>query len=147
MNLKELIKNAAEEITEIANTLPSEASWTIIADARKNLALLASKLHREIGGLPDTKKRDFERWQNGDSMAYAGYSVVPKRDFGAHMPPGVTHGWVVVKDGCNALPGATWASTMAEASQLIDVLLAVDENTDKQQRFWHLLSAIQGPKD
>jgi hypothetical protein len=89
---------------------------------------------------------EYEQWERGDTTEYAGFTIKPKRDFGAsgfYDAPTrrkVKEGWVVVKDGCNAMPGATWAHTQAAAKQMIDVFMAVGENPD---RFWHLLGALQ----
>lgn len=89
---------------------------------------------------------EYTFWESGGMVEYAGFIIKPKRDFGstgfydAKTRRNVKEGWVVVKNGCNAMPGATWAHTKAQAKQLIDVLLAVGED---EQRFWHLLRALQ----
>ena len=71
---------------------------------------------------------------------YRGYSIKPKKDFGTQgfLIEGkwVKKGYVVVKDGCNAMPGATWFRTVAEAEEAIDVLIAVDGDAEL---FWELL--------
>ena len=71
---------------------------------------------------------------------FRGFCIVPKRDFGADgfLVKGrlVTRGFVVVKDHCNAMPGATWFTSVAEAKEAIDVLLAVDQDADL---FWEIL--------
>lgn len=87
---------------------------------------------------------EYEQWERGDTTEYAGFYVKPKRDFGSGFWDSKTQrhvkeGWVIVKDSCNAMPGATWAHTKAEASQMIDVFMAVGEDG---QKFWHLLRAI-----
>jgi hypothetical protein len=88
---------------------------------------------------------EYEQWERGDMTEYAGFHIKPKRDFGesgfydSKTRRNVKEGWVVVKDGCNPMPGATWAHTQAEATQMIDVFMAVDQDG---QKFWHLLRAI-----
>lgn len=88
---------------------------------------------------------EYEQWKNGTFIEYAGFKIMPKRDFGESgfyddkTRRNVKEGWVVTREGCNPMPGATWAHTQAGATQLIDVFLAVDEDA---QKFWHLLRAI-----
>jgi hypothetical protein len=88
---------------------------------------------------------EYDQWASGGySAEYAGYRIKPKQDFGsgfwdAPTRRHVKEGWVIVKDGCNAMPGATWAHNLAEAHQMIDVLEAVGGDG---QKFWHLLRAI-----
>lgn len=64
------------------------------------------------------------------------YRIVPKRDFG---PMGfwinkqwVRQGFVVTRDGCNCMPGATWFRTTAEAMRAIQAL----EDTGGGSEFW-----------
>lgn len=71
------------------------------------------------------------------AIAHRGFAVEPKRDFG---PSGfyiggkfVKHGFVVTKDGCNAMPGATWFLSVEDAQRAIDTFIDVDGNADK---FW-----------
>lgn len=71
---------------------------------------------------------------------YAGFTIRESDHCGA--APGA-HGFAVSKGGINPLPGATYGSSLESAYQLIDVLMATDENVDHGQRFWHLLRAIQ----
>lgn len=89
---------------------------------------------------------EYEQWESGNyKPEYAGFWIKPKRDFGetgfydSKTRRNVKEGWVIVKDGCNAMPGATWAHNLAEAQQMIDVYMAVDGDA---QKFWHLLRAI-----
>lgn len=74
------------------------------------------------------------------------YRIVPKRDFGPG--PGffiegryVKTGFVVVRNGVNVMPGATWAQTIREALVMIRVLEHVRGNAD---RFWKLLYRVNG---
>lgn len=81
---------------------------------------------------------------DGYKAEYAGFWIKPKKDFGsgfwdAPTRRHVKEGWVICKDGCNAMPGATWAHNLAEAHQMIDAFMAVDCDG---QKFWHLLRAI-----
>jgi hypothetical protein len=58
---------------------------------------------------------EYEQYQRGDTCEYAGFLIKPKRDFGStgfydsKTRRNVKEGWVIVKDGCNVMPGATWA--------------------------------------
>ena len=60
------------------------------------------------------------------SIQYGKYLIEEKRDFGNqfHWIDGapVEHGYVVVLDHCNAMPGATWFQTVAEAKLACDIL-------------------------
>lgn len=71
-----------------------------------------------------------------NQLKYNAYIIEPKRDFG-NMPywidgfP-VTQGYVVVKDGCNVMPGATWFQTVRDAKRACDILDRVGDTP----RFW-----------
>jgi len=71
---------------------------------------------------------------------YKGYIIEPKLDFGEYpyLVNGATYkaGWVVVKGGCNAMPGATWFRLRKQARKAIDALIESDGDTD---RFWRLM--------
>ena len=82
---------------------------------------------------------------------YRGFTIEPKRDFG---PSGfyiggkfIKRGYVVVKDGCNAMPGATWFYTVEDAKNAIDILIDVGGDDIWQpaasfaERFWERLRA------
>ena len=75
---------------------------------------------------------------------YRGYIISPKLDFGneAFLINGVPykHGWVVVKNHCNAMPGATWFTLRKRARLAIDILIEADGDADK---FWKLMRARQ----
>ena len=71
------------------------------------------------------------------AFSHRGFTVEPKRDFG---PSGfylggkfVKNGFVVTKDGCNAMPGATWFLSIEDAKHAIDTFIDVDGNVGK---FW-----------
>ena len=71
------------------------------------------------------------------SEKYRGHEIKPKLDFGeyGYWIDGkyVKKGWVVVKDYCNIMPGATWFQTVPEAKEAIDLLIAVKGNA---KEFW-----------
>lgn len=82
---------------------------------------------------------------------YRGFTIEPKRDFG---PTGffidgrfVKHGHVVVKDGCNAMPGATWFLTIEDAKEAVDVLIDVGGGdiwlraSGYSAKFWQRMNA------
>jgi len=84
-------------------------------------------------------------------VEYRGFTVEPKRDFG---PTGfyikgrfVKLGYVVVKDGCNAMPGATWFGTIEDAKEAIDVLIDVGGDdiwnpaAGHAEKFWERMHA------
>jgi len=61
------------------------------------------------------------------SIEHRGFRIVPKTDFGqyGYRIDGMTcrEGYVVIdKAGCNALPGAVWTQTVAEAKECIEVM-------------------------
>lgn len=66
-----------------------------------------------------------------NAQQYGKYTIVEKRDFGStpYWIDGfpVKHGYVVVRDGCNAMPGATWFQTVREAKRACDILDRVGE--------------------
>lgn len=73
---------------------------------------------------------------------YRGFIIKPKLDFGSggYLINGrvVTEGFVAVKDGCNALPGATWGQTVERVQELIDVLIAVG-GEENGELFWEIV--------
>jgi hypothetical protein len=62
-------------------------------------------------------------------VIHRGFEIRVKRDFGNqfHLIDGMPcmWGYVVVKDGCNAMPGATWFQTVKAAKRGIDALFDV----------------------
>ncbi len=82
---------------------------------------------------------------------YRGFTVEPKRDFvgsGFYINGKFTkRGYVVVKDGCNAMPGATWFHTIESAKEAIDILIDVggediwNPAPDHAKRFWERMEA------
>jgi hypothetical protein len=59
---------------------------------------------------------------------YRGYEIVLKKDYSgdfisiAQWGRRITTGYVIVKDGCNAMPGAGWTETVDKAKECIDIL-------------------------
>ena len=117
--------------------------------AQKLRAIRAAKLrdNNDPPLSPFMSAEELEQWSLGGHTEYAGFHVVPKRDFGKvghYMPEGyIRAGWLVVKDGVNVMPGAVWALTRAEALQMIDVWIACGEDATK---FHHLLKAVSRRK-
>ena len=85
---------------------------------------------------------------------YRGFTIEPKRDFG---PTGfyidgkfTKIGYVVIKDGCNAMPGATWFHTTESAKNAIDILIEVggadiwNRPAGYSRRFWERVRAQEG---
>lgn len=74
---------------------------------------------------------------HGNDEEYKGHTITAKLDFGdnPYLVNGasVRHGWVVVKDGCNAMPGAIWFGLRREARKAIDILIETDGDSDA---FW-----------
>lgn len=69
---------------------------------------------------------------------YKNHSIEPKRDF----DPGMVKqtGFVVVKNGCNVMPGGCWFNTVKEAKHGINVLLKVKGDADK---FWEIMQPFK----
>jgi hypothetical protein len=68
---------------------------------------------------------------------YRGFTIVPKRDFigAGFFIDGryVKRGYVVTRDGCNAVPGAAWFITIEDARKAVDVLIdGGGERAEKQ---------------
>lgn len=91
-------------------------------------------------------QREYDGYINGNSIRYANFEIVAKRDFGkigfydAKSRTNLREGWVVTERGANVMPGATWAHTQDEAMLMIDCYVAADRDGS---RFWHMLRAIQ----
>lgn len=71
-----------------------------------------------------------EDWRNGTICKIGDYTIKPKRDFGstgfwdAPTRSHISMGWVIVKDGCLATPGAGWYKTMTQAKAGVGLLMA-----------------------
>jgi len=81
-------------------------------------------------------------------IAYRGFIIVPKRDFGEHGHYSygywIKSGWVVTfgsgeYEGCNAMPGATWFSFVDEAMRAIDIYLELSKGLPKDESQWTAL--------
>jgi hypothetical protein len=76
---------------------------------------------------------------------YRGFTIQPKLDMGKipHLSNANSYrtGWVIVKDGCNAMPGASYATSPLEAKAMIDIWIEVDYDVDK---FWKLSKMFVG---
>lgn len=85
-----------------------------------------------------------ERFQRG-SVSHRGYDIKAKKDFVDHLAYHrgfyISEGYVVVKDGCNPMPGAIWFQTVESAEECIDILIAVGP-----ERFWEAHEAIKQAK-
>ncbi len=85
------------------------------------------------------------------TLKYRGYIIKPKQDFGTHgffiKGRFIKKGFVVVKDGCNAMPAACWFQTIEEAKHGIRVLIKTKGNAD---HFWEIMQPFNykvGKKD
>ena len=80
-------------------------------------------------------------------IEYRDFHIVPKLDFGSTPYQNVNtyrKGYVIVKDGVNVMPGATWATSVIEAKVMIDVYIEADGNGEM---FWKILRVKQGMCD
>lgn len=91
------------------------------------------------GRFTDTEMR--QRFEQG-KHSYRGYTIQAKRDYADVLSFDrgfyIRDGYVVVKDGCNAMPGAAWFQTVDSARKSIDILEAVGE-----KRFWEAHKMIR----
>lgn len=77
-------------------------------------------------------------------VTYRGYTIVEKRDFGAHghLIHGfsVKHGYIVTDGGItNMMPGATWFQTVDDCMEAVDDLIAcVRLERNGEHPFWTL---------
>lgn len=84
-------------------------------------------------------------------VAYRGFTIRLKGDFGDSfflidgMP--CAWGYVAVRNGCNAMPGATWFQTVKEAKRGIDALIAAEANfytpAGQAKEFWRLVQTTE----
>lgn len=76
--------------------------------------------------------------------SYHGYSIQLKRDFpkGGALIDGkiITRGWVVIKNSCNIMPGATWFRSITKAKHAIDVFIKSGGDADL---FWELMQPFE----
>lgn len=77
-------------------------------------------------------------------IEYRGYHIIPKLDFGSYPYLNVNtykKGYVIVKDSMNVMPGATWATSIIEAKEMINSLI---ESNGDGQLFWEIQRRKQG---
>lgn len=77
-------------------------------------------------------------------IEYRGFRIRPKLDFGSTPYLNVNtykKGYVVVQDGINPMPGATWSTSVLEAKVMIDVYIEADGDGDT---FWKMMREKQG---
>ena len=92
----------------------------------------AEKVHNGLVNVPNI------------DIEYKGYHIKPKLDFGGYAHKNVNtyyKGYVVVKDGYNAMPGATWSPSVIGAKVMIDTFIEADGDGDV---FWKLHRSKQG---
>jgi len=73
-------------------------------------------------------------------VKYRGFEIKPKLDFGQYPYRShgnvISTGWVVIKDGCLAMPGATWSESILSARAAIDIWI---ESGFDAKKFWELM--------
>ena len=83
-----------------------------------------------------------------EKIAYKGYTIVPKRDFGntAYQDRGnvTRRGYLVIQNHCNIMPGGAWFKSVLEAKVGIDIL--IDSQTTGQN-FHELYRARNGQEE
>jgi hypothetical protein len=79
------------------------------------------------------------------TVSYMGFTIKPKLDMGSS--PHLSHansyrtGWVVVDEkGCNAMPGASYSTSILEAKASIDIWIQAEFNAEK---FWQLMEPFR----
>jgi len=88
------------------------------------------------------------------SEQYRGFTIQPKRDFDRNgffiKGRVIREGFVVVRDGLNVMPAATWFFTVGHAKTGIDILIEVAGDKagrdfgEYAPRFWEEIKA-RGP--
>ena len=77
-----------------------------------------------------TEEQMRKRFESG-KLNYKGFVIEAKRDYADVLAYDqgfyLRDGFVVVKDGCNATPGAGWFKSVREAKEAIDILAIVGE--------------------
>lgn len=80
-------------------------------------------------------------------IEYRGFNIKAKMDFGNSPYKNVNtyrKGYVVVKDGVNAMPGAIWATSIVEAKSMIDSFIEADGSS---AMFWVIQGEKQGKNE
>lgn len=95
-----------------------------------------------MAGFTEDEKR--KRFEQG-SLDYKGHQILAKRDYSDFVAYDqgfyIREGFVIVKDGCNAMPGAGWVKTVDRAKECIDILEAVGE-----ERFHEVYGKVRQAK-
>lgn len=64
------------------------------------------------------------------SVQYRGFTLHVKGDFGdqPHLIDGLPCAWgyIAVRNGCNAMPGATWFQTVKDGKRGVDALIQAE---------------------
>jgi hypothetical protein len=101
---------------------------------------------KHMANNPYMSNEELRHWEAEDMTTSLGdFTIKAKKDFGQYgyydskTRTNINAGWVIVKDHCNIMPGATWARTQDEALHMINCFIAVGEDA---QKFWGLLRAI-----
>lgn len=101
---------------------------------------------RETTYVDDDETKLFNgMWQVKNRVVnYRGFSIVPKLDFGQNPYRShanvISTGWVITKNGCNAMPGATWDSSLLACRASIDIWIESGFNAEK---YWELMEAYR----
>ncbi|TQS01389.1 hypothetical protein [Paenibacillus ottowii] len=73
-------------------------------------------------------------------IEYKGFIIQPKLDMGRNpwriKGNDIRRGYIVMENGCLAMPGGAWACSVVEAKHMIDTYL---ESGGDVQKFWELL--------
>ncbi len=81
-------------------------------------------------------------------IEYRGFTIQPKLDMGKHpwSSNGNTYrrGYVVVRDGYQAMPGATWSENVIGAKVMVDSFIEANEDG---QKFWEIMREKQGREE
>lgn len=69
-----------------------------------------------------------------DPTCYKGFTIKPQRFYQKYLIKGryISTGFVVVKGGCNIMPGAIWFESEYNAQEAIDVFIV----TGNTPEFW-----------
>lgn len=78
-------------------------------------------------------------------IAYKGFTIQAKLDMGAYpwqsKGNDIRRGYIVVENGCLAMPGGAWSESVIGAKAMIDIYLEAGRDATK---FWELLREAQG---
>ena len=95
-------------------------------------------------------RRDEPQNKREEVMEYRGYQIEVKKDFGSlgyfigNFGEKISSGYVIVKNGANVLPGATWAKDIETSHVLIDIFETAKGDS---ARFWELHRLYKQGKD